>query len=118
MIALLVRHGADLDCGDAGGVTPLHRAVRARGVAAVRQLLACGARVDCCLRKSGSSPLHMAAHASGAGGTAGASDAQMAIIELLLRHGADTRARDAAGRTAAATARNATIAAMLRARRR
>ena len=99
LIEMLVAHGAEIDRGDRGGATPLHRAVRARSVAAVRQLLSLGARTDGALKKRGSSPLHLAAQPTGAGGTAGMLSDQLEIIDLLLRHGADPAAEDAAGRT-------------------
>ena len=51
LIDVLVTHGAEIDRCDRGGATALHRAVRARSVAAVRQLLALGARTDGALRK-------------------------------------------------------------------
>ena len=106
LIRLLVEHGAEIDRSDRGGATALHRAVRARSSAAVRQLLACGARTDCTLRKSGSSPLHLAVPPTGAGGTAGAWTEQLAIIDLLVEHGADPAAADAAGRRPGDWARN------------
>jgi ankyrin repeat protein len=46
LIQRLVTHGAEIDRADRGGATPLHRAARARSVAAVRQLLEVGARTD------------------------------------------------------------------------
>jgi ankyrin repeat protein len=114
LIEVLVMHGADVDRGDRGGATALHRAVRARSVAAVRQLLALRARTDCMLNQRGSSPLHLAAQSTGAGGTAGMRAGQLEIIELLLRHGADAGARDRAGRTPADWAANETIAKALK----
>ena len=113
LIKALVEHGAEIDRGDRGGATALHRAVRARSVAAVRQLLALGARTDCALRKGGSSPLHLAVQPTGAGGTAGVPDQQLEIIDLLLQHGADPAAADAAGRTAQDWARNERVAKAL-----
>lgn len=99
LIKLLVAEGAEINGVDRGGATPLHRAVRARSVAAVRQWLGLGARTDATLKKGRASPLHLAARSTGASGTAGALKEQIAIIGLLLRHGADPAARDAAGRT-------------------
>lgn len=99
VIRLLVERGADIDARDAGGATALHRAVRARSAAAVRQLLELGARTDRWLKRRRSSPLHLAAQSTGAGGTSGTQKEQLEIIELLLRHGADLGAMDAAGRT-------------------
>jgi len=109
IIELLVRSGARIDRPDRGGATALHRAVRARSVAAVRQLLALAARTDRTLNTLGSSPLHLAARATGAGGTAGALGEQLEIVDLLLRHGADPAATDDAGRTASDRATNARV---------
>ena len=106
VIGLLIDAGADVNLPDSGGVTPLHRAVRARGADAVRELLARGARVDARLKNGGSTPLHLAVGPSGASGTAGAVDEQVEIITALLEHGADPEALDAKGRSALAAARN------------
>jgi ankyrin repeat protein len=114
LIRLLVAQGAAIDAGDQGGATPLHRAVRGRSVAAVGQLLELGARCDVVLEKGRTSPLHLAAGPTGAGGTAGALGEQLEIIGLLLRHGADAGARDADGRTAVDRATNERVASALR----
>jgi len=87
VIDLLVEHGSLIDHPDDGGATPLHRAVRGRSVGAVRRLLSLGARTDCRLRARGSTPLHLAAQSTGAGGTAGTGDLQIEIIGLLRQHG-------------------------------
>jgi ankyrin repeat protein len=113
LIGLLVEHGAELDRGDRGGATPLHRAVRARSPAAVRCLLDAGARVDCRLGKRGSSPLHLAVQSTGAGGTAGSIDAQIEIIGVLLESGADPATADAAGRTPRDWARSVRVLEVL-----
>jgi ankyrin repeat protein len=113
VIKLLVERGADPNRGDRGGATPLHRAVRASSAAAVRQLLALGARTDGRLRTRGSSPLHLAAQSTGAGGTAGALDEQLQIIALLREHGADLAAVDVSGRTPHDWARNERVAEAL-----
>jgi ankyrin repeat protein len=114
LIELLVKSGAEVDRADRGGATALHRAVRARSVAAVRQLLASGARTDVALKKGSSSPLHLAVRPTGASGTAGALDEQLEIIGLLLRHGADPQAADGAGRTPEACAKKEEIVKALR----
>jgi len=106
MISLLIEHSASLEHADRGGATPLHRAVRARSSEAVRQLLEAGARADSRLTKQQSTPLHLAVHSTGAGGTAGAIDEQIEIIRLLLKYGADPAIPDATGRTAYDAARN------------
>ena len=118
IIDILVKHGAILDHGDRGGATPLHRAVRARSVGAVRQLLALGARTDCRLRARGSTPLHLAAQSTGAGGTAGTLDLQLEIIKLLRQYGADFTAVDGANRTPCDWARIERVSEALRVRPR
>jgi ankyrin repeat protein len=99
LIELLVKRGADVDRPDRGGATPLHRAVRARSASATAALLTLGARTDRRLKKSGASPLHLAVQPTGAGGTAGTIEAQLAIIALLIQHGADPDARNGSGWT-------------------
>ncbi len=116
LIKMLVEHGAEINRGDRGGATALHRAVRARSVAAVRQLLALGARTDCALKKGCSSPLHLAVQPTGAGGTAGVVNEQLEIIDLLLQHGADPAAADAAARTPVDWARNERVVKALQSR--
>jgi ankyrin repeat protein len=82
MIELLVAAGAVIDAADKGGVTALHRAVRARSPRAVATLLALNA--DPTVRtKRGSTPRDMAAKPTGAGGTAGSVAEQRAILDLL-----------------------------------
>ena len=116
LIKVLVDHGAEINRGDRGGATALHRAVRARSVAAVRQLLALGARTDCVLKKRRSSPLHLAVQPTGAGGTAGVLSEQLEIVDLLLQHGADPAAADIAGRTPGDWARNERVLKALQSR--
>jgi ankyrin repeat protein len=116
LIVLLVQHGARLQQSDRGGASALHRAVRARSPAAVRQLLREGARVDAQLKKGGSTPLHLAVQSTGAGGTAGALSEQLEIIEMLLQHGADPGPRDLRGRSTLDCARNELILAALQKR--
>lgn len=99
LIELLVQRGARHQHVDRGGASPLHRAVRARSPAAVRQLLIAGARVDAQLKKNGSTPLHLAVQSTGAGGTAGAINEQVEIIGILLEHGADPDFKDGNGRS-------------------
>lgn len=113
LIGLLFEHGADLDRADRGGATPLHRAVRARSAGAVGRLLALGARPHCRLGPRGSTPLHLAVQSTGAGGTAGSIDEQLAIIGVLLQHGADPAVADASGRTPRDWASNARLRAAL-----
>jgi ankyrin repeat protein len=101
VIELLVSAGAAVDQPDRGGVTPLHRAVRARSPAAVAALLAAGADPHAATKKAGSTPLHLAVAPTGAGGTAGAADLQLEIIRLLLAAGATLADVDGNGVTAA-----------------
>jgi len=101
LIELLVSAGATVDQPDRGGVTPLHRAVRARSPAAVAALLSAGADPRAATRKAGSTPLHLAVAPSGAGRTAGSFDLQLEIIRLLLAAGATLADVDGNGVTAA-----------------
>jgi ankyrin repeat protein len=101
IIDLLVSAGATADHPDRGGVTPLHRAVRARSPAAVAALLSAGANPRAATSKAGSTPLHLAVAPSGASGTAGASDLQLEIVRLLLAAGATLTDEDRNGIPAA-----------------
>lgn len=97
VIELLVDAGADIERKDKAGATALHRAVRARSPEAVRCLLEHGARVDATHGRQRTTSLHIATHSTGAGGTKGSRAEQQEILEILLRYGADRRARDAKG---------------------
>jgi hypothetical protein len=88
IIELLVSHGAAVDRPDLGGVTALHRAVRARSPAAVGALLSAGADPCAATGKVGSTALHLAVAPSGASGTAGAGEFQIEIVRMLLAAGA------------------------------
>ena len=88
IIELLISAGAAADRPDRGGVTSLHRAVRARSPAAVAALLSAGADPRAATGKAGSTPLHLAVAPTGASGTAGAGDLQLEIVRLLLAAGA------------------------------
>jgi ankyrin repeat protein len=84
VIACLIEAGADPNAAAAGGVTPLHRAVRNRCSAAVEALLRAGA--DPRLRNDrGSTASDLAHRATGRGGTGSpaAKAEQRIIIELL-----------------------------------
>jgi ankyrin repeat protein len=84
VILYLVEAGADPDAPAAGGVTPLHRAVRNRCSAAVDALLHAGA--DPRLQSdSGSTASDLAQWTTGRGGTgsAAAKAEQRIILELL-----------------------------------
>ena len=84
MITFLIAAGADPDAPAAGGVTPLHRAVRNRCSAAVRVLLASGAdprRPN----DHGSTARELARWTTGRGGSGSpeAKAEQAVIVELL-----------------------------------
>ena len=112
-IDVLVSAGAQVNLPDAGGATPLHRAVRARSVAAVERLLFHGADVNAKSYRSGATPLHIAVVSSGASGTANSEQEQVQIIVALLNHGAQPSATDRRGRTVLAAARSRPIAQLL-----
>lgn len=84
---------------DKNGVTPLHRAVRFRSPAAVKELIAQGADINMVDKKTKSTPLHRAVTNTGAPTTAGKMDGAMEIIKLLLRSGADARIKNKNGKT-------------------
>jgi hypothetical protein len=88
IIDLLIAAGAPARCRDGGGATPLHRAVRARALSAVRCLLSHGADANAGLKKGGSTPLDLAVTGTGASGTAGTSEVQQQIILALVERGA------------------------------
>ena len=79
----------DPNAADAGGATPLHRAVRTRSAAAVRALLDSGAdpRRN---NKSGSTPMRLSQVNSGRSGSGSpeAKDQLEEIVRLLRKHGA------------------------------
>jgi hypothetical protein len=84
VILCLIEAGADPNASAAGGVTPLHRAVRNRCSAAVETLLRSGA--DPRLRNnSGSTASDLARWTTGRGGSGGAAAKaeQQIIIDLL-----------------------------------
>ena len=101
IIELLISAGAAVDPPDRGGVTPLHRAVRARSPAAVAALLSAGADPGAATRKAGSTALHLAVAPTGASGTAGAGDYQLEIVRMLLAAGATLADVDRNGVTVA-----------------
>jgi uncharacterized protein len=97
IIELLISAGATVDQPDRGGVTPLHRAVRARSPAAVAALLSAGSDPRAATGKAGSTPLHLAVAPTGAGGTAGAGELQLEIVRMLLAAGATLADEDRNG---------------------
>lgn len=99
-IKRLLGGGVSVNEVDKNGVTPLHRAVRFRNLAAVDLLLKNGANVNAQDRKSQSTPLHRAVTNTGAPKTAGKGDIILQIILLLLDHGADRLLKNKSGRLA------------------
>ena len=97
MVDKLVQAGADIDAADAGeGSTPLHiAAASCRSPPFVIALMHHGASVS---KKDarGKSPLHAAAEAVNAGKPCTAE-----VVDLFLRYGADEKAIDDEGQTAA-----------------
>jgi ankyrin repeat protein len=88
IIELLVSRGAAVDQPDRGGVTALHRAVRARSSAAVAALLSADADPCLATKKAGSTALHLAVASTGATGTSRTGELQIEIVRLLLAAGA------------------------------
>jgi ankyrin repeat protein len=81
VIRYLISAGADPNARAAGGVTPLHRAVRNRCAAAVQALLDAGADPDL-PNDSGSTALALAQQPTGRGGT-GSPDAKAQQAEIM-----------------------------------
>ncbi|WP_442507539.1 ankyrin repeat domain-containing protein [Novipirellula sp. SH528] len=98
VIQFLIDSGVSVNETDKNGVTPLHRAVRFRSLAAVELLLAAGADVNATDRKSHSTALHRAVTNTGAPSTAGKTDVAILIVQSLLSHGADPTAKNKAGK--------------------
>jgi hypothetical protein len=114
VIEYLISMGAEPNA-DETGVAPLHRAVRARSLAAVRALLDGGA--DPRKRnKAGSTPLHLAVQPTGASGSGSdqARRQQAQIIGLLLERGARPTDRDARGKPVDQAATSEWIRALLK----
>ena len=115
-IEYLISAGADPNALDRSGVSPLHRAVRTRSLAAVRALVDGGAdsrRPN----KAGSTPLHLAVQTTGRGGSGSprAREQQAAIVRLLLERGARPSDQDGRGRTVQQAATTESNKALLQA---
>jgi ankyrin repeat protein len=82
VLELLLKAGADPDSADADGQTALMVVAHTSNVQAAKLLLARGARVDAIEKLRGQTALHFAAAQS-----------QPAMVQQLLRHGADPNAR-------------------------
>ena len=84
MIDYLIEIGADPNARAAGGVTPLHRAVRNRCAAAVQALLEAGADASL-TNDSGSTALALTEWTTGRGGTGSpeAKHEQQLIVQML-----------------------------------
>ncbi len=92
-ISVLLEHGANPLAQDAAGRLPLHLAV-CTSARATRWLLEAGSPVNAC-DKEGNSVLHYASQYHRLSPAE-----QEEIVTLLLRHGADTSATNAEGKTA------------------
>jgi len=115
MIEYLISVGADPNALDRSGVSPLHRAVRTRSLAAVRALVDGGAdprRPN----RSGSTPLHLAVQTTGRGGSGSqqAREQQAAIVSLLLERGAKVSDQDRRGKDVRQAATSEWARALLR----
>ena len=99
VIRYLIRRGVAVDEIDKNGVAPLHRAVRFRSFAAVKELIAQAADVNVVDKKSRSTPLHRAVTNTGAPATAGKMDCAIRIAKLLLTSGGDPRIKNKSGKT-------------------
>jgi ankyrin repeat protein len=114
-IEYLISVGADPNALDRSGVSPLHRAVRTRSLAAVRALVDGGAdsrRPN----KAGSTPLHLAVQSTGRGGSGSpqSREQQAAIVRLLLERGASVSDLDRRGKDVHQAATDKGIKALLR----
>ena len=114
-ITCLLSLGAAPNVLDGSGVTPLHRAVRTRSLAAVRALLDGGANATL-PNRAGSTPLHLAVQSTGRGGSGSpeALEQQLGIVALLLERGANVADQDGRGRNVWEASTGARIRALLK----
>ena len=99
-IRCLLDAGAEINARDKNGATPLHRAVRTRGAAAVKCLLKAGA--DPSLKnKPGSTAFHLAVQNTGHGGTGSQAKKakQREIIQEFLSRGISVKLKDSKGKS-------------------
>jgi uncharacterized protein len=106
VIRYLLNRGVAINETDKNGVTPLHRAVRFRSPAAVKELIAQGADINVVDKRTKSTPLHRAVTNTGAPATAGKMDCAIEITRLLLANGADPRIKNKNGKTPIDYAKN------------
>jgi ankyrin repeat protein len=114
VMRFLLKAGVDPNETDKNGVTPLHRAVRFRNVAAVKELIRIGVGLDVRDKKSGSTPLHRAVVGTGAPKTKGKDEEARLIIEALLEAGADPSIKNKMGKTPLAYVKDPGIKALLK----
>ena len=86
-VRALVEIGARIDVRDSAGYAPLHRAIKYNGPAVVEAFLDMGADIEAIEYEDGGTPLHMAIRRQG----------DAAMVEVLLRKGADINAKDGTG---------------------
>ncbi|MCC9600560.1 ankyrin repeat domain-containing protein [Stieleria sp. JC731] len=100
VIRYLIQEGVSVNETDKNGVTPLHRAVRFRSLAATVELIQAGANVNAVDKRSGSTALHRAVTQTGAPSTKGKRAVAVEIIKCLLGAGVDHRLRNKVDKTA------------------
>src|SRR5271165_6923716 len=106
VIRYLLQRGVAVNETDKNGVTPLHRAVRFRSPAAVKELIAQGADVNVVDKRTRSTSLHRAVTSTGAPATAGKMAYAIEITRMLMANGADPRIKNKNGKTPVDYAKN------------
>lgn len=112
VIRFLIKKGASIDEKDKNGVIPLHRAVRFRSLAAVKELIKLGADTNAVDKRTGSTPLHRAVTSTGAPATAGKLKDAIEIVRTLLANGADAAKKNKKGKTPLHYVRNPLVRAV------
>ena len=87
LVALMIKHGAEINATDHYGRTPLHCAVQRKDRAITKLLLSHGADINA-TDHYGNKPLHDAAE-----------NQDLIIVRMLLSHGADSNPTNLEGRT-------------------